>query len=176
LLPVLQHDLANHTQHLVALEALVRAGAELPREGAGLGDAATELRDLGWLMGVVAGACARSLPGARDERRGLGLLARALNRALAREGRALAPVDGALPAGLGWRGTAAVGEWLLACAGRCEPGSALRWHVGASERGLACACDVPIDPALEGFARELGGAARVGDRGVELVLELPVSP
>ncbi|MCY2961056.1 MAG: hypothetical protein NTY35_12905 [Planctomycetota bacterium] len=146
MLPVLLHELNNHTQYLSALGALESAGDPLPSRGDGLARTAREVEELGWLLGLCAGGYGTDLLRDRTEKDGLGPLARLVRKALRREGHDLERADRELPelpAHLGWRGAWRVGELLFACASSL-PGP-LAWELEADGDALLLTCRV--DPA-----------------------------
>lgn len=153
LLPVLLHELNNHTQYLSALGALEDSGDPLPNRGAGLARTAQEVEELGWLLGLCAGGYGADLLRDRTERDGLAPLVRLLRKALRREGRDLERVDRPLPdlaPRLGWRGAWRVGELLFGCSA-AGPGP-LAWELVAEGDDLLLTCRVEpaaiLDPAL----------------------------
>lgn len=152
LLPVLLHDLNNHTQYLTALNALVAQnspaveGEESPGGGEALAQTAREIEELGWILGLCAGGFGSDLLHERTERRGLVPLVALVRKALRREGRDIERADRELPdlpTKLGWRGAWRVGELLFAC-GRAGA-SPLAWDLRADGVGLELVCHV--DPS-----------------------------
>ncbi len=146
LLPVLLHDLNNHTQYLSALGALESSGDPLPNRGDGLARTAVEVEELGWLLGLCAGGFGADLLRDRSEAGGLGPLVRLLRKALRRAGRDLERADRELPElppRLGWRGAWRVGELLHACAH--SSAAALEWELESDGDTLLLTCRV--DPA-----------------------------
>jgi hypothetical protein len=151
-LPVLLHDLNNHTQYLSALNALAQTGDAAPDGGAGLARTSREIEDLGWLLGLCAGATHADWLGERTERRGLAPLVQHVRKALRRLGRDLERADRDLPdlpARLGWRGARRIGELLFACGSAAVPANEtprpLEWELEAHGDALRLACRV--DPA-----------------------------
>src|SRR5687767_12134325 len=89
LLPVLLHELNNHTQYLATLHSLEVSGDPLPDGGEGLLRTAHDVEELGWLLGLCAGGAGTDLLRARSERTGLAPLVRFVRKALRREQRDL---------------------------------------------------------------------------------------
>jgi hypothetical protein len=148
-LPVLLHDLNNHTQYLSALNALANVGDAAPDGGAGLARTSREIEDLGWLLGLCAGATGADWLGERTERRGLTPLVQHVRKALRRLGRDLERSDRELPdlpARLGWRGARRVGEVLFACGTATTPANEsaqpLDWELEAHGDALRLGCRV----------------------------------
>jgi len=153
LLPVLLHELNNHTQYLSALGALESSGDPLPNRGAGLARTAQEVEELGWLLGLCAGGYGADLLRDRTERNGLSPLVRLVRKALRREGHDVERAERELPElspRVGWRGAWRVGELLFECA--MAGSGPLSWELAADGDDLLLTCHVPIaaisDPAV----------------------------
>lgn len=153
LLPVLLHELNNHTQYLSALGALEGAGDPLPNRGAGLARTAQEVADMGWLLGLCAGGHGADLLRDRTEAGGLAPLVRCVRKALRRVGRDLERAERGLPElspRLGWRGAWRVGEILFAFATVVD--GPLAWEIAADGDGLVLTCraepSAVVDPAV----------------------------
>lgn len=155
LLPVLLHELNNHTQYLAALGALQGPEPSLPDRGAGLARTADEVEELGWLLGLCAFGHGTDLLRDRSERDGLGPLVRFVRKALRRAGRDLERADRALPAlspRVGAEGAWRAGELLHACAlARTEP---LAWELDADGDDLVLTCRVPVAALDDGLRAE----------------------
>jgi hypothetical protein len=154
LLPVLLHELNNHTQYLSALGALESSGDPLPNRGEGLARTAVEVEELGWLLGLCAGGFGADLLRDRSESDGLGPLVRLLRKALRRTGRDLERADRELPdlsPRLGWRGAWRVGELLFACAQ--SSAAALAWELEADGDALLLTCRVNPAALAESVAQ-----------------------
>jgi hypothetical protein len=86
---VVLHDLANTTQYLVALNTMLGdAGAAANLLG-GLNETASEVDDLGFVLGIVAHGAGADVMHDRARRDGLDLLLAYVKRALRRERRDL---------------------------------------------------------------------------------------
>ena len=143
-----------------------------------------EVPDWGWLLGVVASSLGFDLAGARRERAGLALLARALDLALAAEGRGLGRPLGPWPALAtraenGWSAAWAVGRALLwAARGPGAPAGqradlAIRWKRRGQRVVLHARSGDPEHAAELGRALELGAPAALlvlGGESFELSL------
>ncbi len=156
LLPVLLHELNNHTQYLATVHALESAGDPLPDGGAGLLRTAHDVEELGWLLGLCAGGAGTDLLQARTERTGLAPLVRLVRQALRRAqhdledpGRALPD----LPSRLGWRGAWTMGELLHAAAREMPERAPLAWSLAAQGDTLVLVCRVLLSPELTDLAR-----------------------
>jgi len=146
LLPVLLHDLNNHTQYLTALNVLVAHGDAGPNGVEALAQTAREIEELGWILGLCAGGFGGDLLHERTERRGLVPLVALVRKVLRREGRDLERADRDLPdlpTKLGWRGAWRVGELLFVCARTAS--SPLAWEIRADGDALEFACR--LDPS-----------------------------
>lgn len=144
LVPVLLHRLANATQLLGGVRALMDLEGELPEDAsADLASLSRELDRTGFALAVVACAEGADLLLERRERRALAIAHELASAALAREHRALAP--GELPevvpsAADGWQlPWAATAAWVLAGRGLAK-GETLTWSLehaeDAGEAGL----------------------------------------
>ncbi len=170
LLPVLLHDLNNHTQYLTALSALVAHGDALPNGGEALAQTAREIEELGWILGLCAGGFGGDLLHERTERRGLVPLVVLVRKALRREGRDIERADRDLPdlpTKLGWRGAWRVGELLFAC-GRTSTGP-LAWDLRADGDALDLACRV--DPSTLPADIAAASCADGGSHGVRFRID-----
>lgn len=119
LLPVVLHELNNHTQYLSALGALESAGESFAGRGEGLARTGQDVEELGWLLGLCAGALGTDLLRDRSERQGLAPLVRLVRKALRREGRDIERADRSLPdlhPRLGWRGALRAGSAIFEAA------------------------------------------------------------
>lgn len=146
LLPVLLHELNNHTQYLSALGALETAGESLLGRGEGLARTGLEVEELGWLLGLCGGGLGTDLLRDRSERRGLAPLLRLTRKAIRHEGRDLERAERAVPdldPRLGWRGALDVGAILFA-ASRTGV-TPLAFEIEADARGLVVACRAAVD-------------------------------
>jgi len=146
LLPVLLHELNNHTQYLSALGALELAGESLLGRGEGLARTGREVEELGWLLGICAGGLGTDLLRDRSERRGLAPLVRLTRKAVRRAGRDLEHADRSLPdldPRLGWRGALEVGSVLFAASRTVL--SPLAFEIESDEVGLVVACRAPVE-------------------------------
>jgi hypothetical protein len=162
LLPVLLHELNNHTQLLAALGALARDPCGLGAHGDTLASAGRDVEELGWLLGLVAGGLGTDLLFERRERAGLAPLARLVRKALRREGRDLERADRALPEldpRLGWRAAWEIGIVLFA-AGRASA-APLAFEIEGGDGALALDCCV----AAASLSADLGRLARTSARG-----------
>ncbi len=143
MLPVLLHDLNNHTQYLSALASLTGAGEAPPRGGDGLARTGQEVEELGWLLGLCAGGFGTDLLHDRTERRGLPPLVALVRKVLRRAGHDIERADRELPdlpTRVGWRGAWRVGELLHACA--LVTDAPLAWELCAADAGLRLDCYV----------------------------------
>jgi hypothetical protein len=155
LLPVLLHELNNHTQYLATLHSLEADGDPLPGGGEGLLRTAREIEELGWLLGLCAGGAGADLLRERSERAGLSPLVRFVRKALRREQRDLEDAARALPElppRLGWRGAWTVGELLHASARALPERVPLVWNLSARGDGLVLDCNVTPSAALSDLA------------------------
>ncbi len=146
LLPVLLHELNNHTQYLSALGALETLGETHLGRGEGLARTGQEIEELGWLLGICAGGLGSDLLRDRSERRGLAHLVKLTRKAVRHEGRDLERADRSLPdldPQLGWRGALEVGAILFAASR--SGASPLAFEIEADSRGLVVACRAPLD-------------------------------
>lgn len=143
LLPVVLHELNNHTQYLAVLAALARSGAPDASADSGLAPTANAVRELGWVLGLVAAADGADYLRDRSEADGLAPVVRCVRQALRREGRDLARADREMPRlspRVGWRGARRAGVLLLAC-GRASA-TPLEFEIRADGDALALACRV----------------------------------
>ena len=175
MLPVLLHRVANATQHLNALAALVSVDPEaLGKRGDDLGGTSDLVDETGWLLALLASAQGARLLLARRERRGLPALVACVRECLRREGRDLVLPEASLPdlapdVADGWQLPWAIGNWLL------ESGLALPARESLAWSFRRTADDVRFETrvanadlsALEAFlARELPGSTCTLDGGV----------
>ena len=185
MLPVILHRVANATQHLNGLSALlaVDPGA-LAARGDDLAETSDRVDDAGWLLALIASASGSRLLLARREREGLAPLVECIRECLRRAGRDLAgpvePLPNLAPeVGEGWQLPWAIGTLLHEAANSLPARATLAWSVRrAPERpgtvAVACAPAADFDPKdlATWLARELP-AARLNSAGGELALELP---
>ena len=181
MLPVLLHRVANVTQHLNGLSALLALDpGTLEARGEDLAVTSREVDETGWLLALLASACGARLLLARRERAGLRSLVGCVRDCLRRERRDLAVPDGPLAelaAGArdGWQVPWALAT-LLYEAGRALPaGETLRWSLVVSETGSRLECrspDVDGSRLRPWLARHLAdGSLETG--GGEALLTLP---
>jgi len=100
LVPTLLHELANTTQLLTGLHALLGlpdAGELLERREGDLARAGDEAHRLGWLLGVLGAASGHDLLHARRERDGLTWMRELVEKAARKQERALGPGPESLP-------------------------------------------------------------------------------
>jgi hypothetical protein len=190
MLAVLLHRVANATQHLNGLSALlaVDPGA-LAARGDDLAETSDRVDDAGWLLALIASASGSRLLLARREREGLVPLVECVRECLRRAGRDLAAPAENLPdlapdVGEGWQLPWAIGTLLHEAARSLPARTALAWSFrrtpGRPGRpgtvALACAPAADFDPRelVAWLARELP-AARLALAGGELALEVPAA-
>ena len=166
LLPPLLHRLNNATQLLTAVNALFAhgggGGALLERRGDDLGDASETLRELGWLVGVLASAGGANLLLERRERKGLAIMADAVREGLLRTGRDLALPD-VLPELApdvhdGWQIPWAVGALLWTAGTGVAEGSMLRFSIESDGEVWRIACPIDDAAAFDPLAARIDAA------------------
>lgn len=193
LFPVLVHRMNNATQILTTLGAVLDAGLEdalLEGSSEDLAGASHDVRELGWLLGVLASAGGANLLLERRERSGLDIVMRAVRDALRREGRDLAeaPAEDALPALVadvadGWQVPWAIASTLYVAGSATSPGTMLSWKIDTLDASWSLSCSWPQDTAPKEasvqesalatrIAAELPGA-RLDRSDQELRLRLP---
>lgn len=128
LVAVLSHKLANTVQYLGTLNTLLELDPDATPASAwqGLPSTARDVDELGWTLGILAGAGGSPLLGTRVERAGLVPFLRFVVDAARRDGRTLtldgngAPeiVPGAPE--VAWRAPWLVGRWIFGAARRAE--------------------------------------------------------
>ena len=142
LLPAVRHRIQTATQLLTALDSLVRTTGDaslLERRAGDLAAASETVRQLGYVVAVLACASGADLLLERREQRGLAYLCDATRDALRRDGLELcepcAPLPALAPdAGRGWELPWAIAALLHASAGGA-PGAAPQWGIAAAETG-----------------------------------------
>jgi hypothetical protein len=100
LVPTLLHELANTTQLLTGLHALLGipdAGDLLERREGDLARAGDDAHRLGWLLGVLGAASGHDLLRSRRERAGLEWMRELVAKAARKAGRPLGPGPETLP-------------------------------------------------------------------------------
>ncbi|MDA0948575.1 MAG: hypothetical protein O2799_08635 [Planctomycetota bacterium] len=126
LVPTLLHELANTTQLLTGLHALLGipdAGDLLERREGDLARAGDEAHRLGWLLGVLGAASGHDLLLTRRERSGLEWMRELVSKAARKAGRPLGPGPAELPE---LAGAAQPDGWTLPWAFGCA-----LWSLGA---------------------------------------------
>jgi hypothetical protein len=157
MLPVLLHRVANATQLLTGLDALlgIDPGALEARAG-DLACAGERVDEAGWLLALLASAAGAHLLLDRRERAGLGPLVACVRECLRREQHDLAEPQGRLPdlwpgVAAGWQLPWAVGS-ILYVAGRSLPlRETLVWRVEVRSDGASLECYAATSPDLERF-------------------------
>ena len=142
LMPVVLHRMANATQLLAGLEAVLamEGGEALFEERADdLARASLDVEDLGWVMAVLGSAVGADLLLARRQPRGLEILLPLVGKALQRADRPAPCVPQGLPqlapAALdGWQTPWAVASLLLA-AGEDAHTAAPSWELTLADEG-----------------------------------------
>jgi len=142
LLPVLLHRMNNATQLLSTLNALSSSGGEtrwLEERSDDLAHASEAIDRAGYLLAILACACGADLLLERRLAAGLEVAVEAVDQALRREGRSLAPAARPLPLLAprvkgGWELPWAVASLLLQAGRGLEPGGALEWGLVEGER------------------------------------------
>lgn len=174
LLPVLLHRLGNSTQLLTALNAVAgeEGGARsIEERSPDLARASRSIRELGYVLAVIASASGADLLLERREARGLEPLVGAVRDALRRAGRDLDPPADPLPAlapatGRGWELAWAVGATLWAAGRALAPGEALAWSLARRGGGWVLEVRRPAPLGLRALAPLL--QRRLPDARLEL--------
>jgi len=167
LLPVLLHGLANTTQLLKGLEAMLRieGGEELfAARAPDLARASAEVEDLGFALAVLGSAGGARLLLARREPRGLAILFGLVRSALRREERDLSPPPGPWPLCApdvlsGWELPWAFASVLLAAGRDGSPSEVLSWRLAEGPAGwtLELPGERRLDEAVERVRSRLLG-------------------
>ena len=140
LLPSLLHEIAGSAQYVTSLSGFLAHGgahgaAWTARATGALDEFRRDVRDQGYLLGLLGAELGANLLRARREPRALTPLVALVRRALRRHGRDLAPGPESLPLvrgpgdGEGWEAAWALGTWLLAGGLAQPPQSTLSWKL-----------------------------------------------
>jgi hypothetical protein len=185
MLPVILHRVANATQHLNGLAALlaVDAGA-LATRGDDLAETGDLVDDAGWLLGLLASSAGSRLLLSRRERRGLRPLVTCVRECLRRAGRDLADPTEEVPdlaPGVrdGWQLPWVIATLLFEAGCARPPGDALRWEIRASAGGTIVLCAGRLEDLVRTralLARELPELELLADPrsgGGEVALGIP---
>ncbi|MFN0007556.1 MAG: hypothetical protein ACKVXR_06565 [Planctomycetota bacterium] len=141
MLPVLLHRVANATQHLNGLSALLALDpGALEARGGDLAETSEVVDETGWLLALLASAHGAHLLLARRERHGLRPLVACVQECLRREGRDLGDPGTPLPdlaphVADGWQLPWALGTWLYESGRSLQPGQSLAWTIRTSGEG-----------------------------------------
>jgi hypothetical protein len=179
-MPIVLHQMANATQLLAGLEAVLsmEGGDALFEERAeDLARASLDVEDLGWVLAVLGSAVGADLLLARRQPRGLEILLPLVAKALRRAERPAPSVPRDLPqlapAALdGWQTPWAVASLLLA-AGEDAQSSAPAWELTLAQDGwrLAVARGETVIARAPSVVERLPGAhAEEGAQHLHLVL------
>jgi len=183
LMPVLLHRLANATQLITGLNAMLglEGGEELfATRSDDLARASREVVDLGWAMAVLGSASGADLLLARREPRGLEILLSLAHEAARRSGRPLAPAPSPVPhlapeVGEGWQLPWGIASLLVSASTEADSGeSPLAWSLTPTDTGTWC-LEFPAGAAIEArlaqiLARLPGAEGGRGRTGMRLVL------
>jgi len=155
MLPVLLHRVANATQHLNGLTALLALDPDaLGSRGGDLAETSDLVDETGWLLALLASAHGAGLLLARRERHGLRPLVACVRECLRREGRDLGDPGTPLPdlapdVANGWQLPWALGTWLYESGRSLPPGGSLSWTLRMSEQGTRFeTAAVSVDPSF----------------------------
>lgn len=182
MLPVLLHRVANATQHLNALTALLALDpGALGTRGGDLAGTSDLVDETGWLLALLASAHGARLLLARREGRGLRPLVTCVRECLRREGRDLRDPGAPLPdlapdVGDGWQLPWAIGTWLYESGRSLPPRQSLAWSFRTSAEGTRLVCTAAraeLSPLKARLAHQLPAAVLTLDGGGGTLL-LPV--
>jgi hypothetical protein len=186
MLPVLLHRVANASQLLSGIDALLAVDPDaLDRRADDLASAGEIVDEIGWLLALLASASGAHLLLDRRERAGLASLVACVRACLRREGRDLDLPAGPLPLLSpdvidGWQLPWAVGSLLYLAGCSLPPRASLRWAIGLRGETWRVECDDEPGSDLKHrlehrMTRPLEGlpAARLSREGNLVALELP---
>lgn len=174
MLPVLLHRVANATQHLNGLTALLALDpSALGARGGDLAETSDLVDETGWLLALLASAYGARLLLARRERHGLQPLVTCVRECLRREGRDLGDPGTPLPdlapdVADGWQLPWALGTWIYESGRSLSPGQSLAWTIRTSLHGTRFeTAYAGTDPSLmhRRLERDLPGSVLTLDGG-----------
>jgi hypothetical protein len=146
MLPVVLHRVANATQRLNGVSALLAIDpGTLATRSEDLAETSGVVDDSGWLLALIASVHGARLLLARRERQGLRPLVACVRDCLRLEGRDLAEPGSPLPdlapdVGDGWQLPWSIGTWLYLCGRALEPRRELAWSFKLTSGGSAFEC------------------------------------